>query len=115
MTPILPSIRRMTFQEASEAGLHSGGLILEHRGNSYHLNAGLSDSVHVFTSSIAIYVLTTNRGHGYIGLDAYLPNEPDPINTVFLHSDYQFTETLGSKWKYMSPRTIATKLINYLI
>jgi len=115
MTPILPSIRRMTFQEAFEAGLHSRGLILEHRGNSYHLTAGLSDTVHVFSSSIAIYVLTTNRGLGYLGLDAYLPSEQDPINTIFLHSDYMFTDYLGSSWKIMSPRTIATKLINYLM
>ena len=115
MKPILPSIRRMTFHEANKAGLHSRGLILEHQGKTFNLNAGTSDSVHVFESYIAIYVLTTNRGLGYMGLDAYMSNEHDPINTVFLHSDYQFKEILGSKWKHMSARTIATKLIDYLI
>jgi hypothetical protein len=115
MTPIMPTIRSMTFQEADSAGLHSRGLILEYQGKTFNLNAGTRDTVHVFTSSIFLYVLTINRPLGYIGLDAYYPSEQDPINTVFLHSDYQFTETLGSKWKLMTPRTIATKLTNYLM
>jgi hypothetical protein len=115
MTPIIPTVRSMTFQEANSAGLLSRGMILEHQGKTFNLNAGKSDTVHVFTSSIILYVLTINRPLGYIGLDAYYPSEEDPINTVFLHSDYQFTETLGSKWKHMSARTIAIKLTNYLM
>jgi hypothetical protein len=114
MSPIIPTIRSMTFQEAKSAGLHSTGLILEHQGKTFNLNAGKSDTVHVFASSIILFVLTINRPLGYIGLDAYYPSEEDPVNTVFLHSDYQFIEVLGSKWKQMSPRTIAIKLTNYL-
>ena len=115
MSPIIPTIRSMTFQEAKSAGLHSRGLILEHRGKTFNLNAGTRDTIHVFTSSIILYVLTINRPLGYIGLDAYYPSEEDPINTIFLHSNYQFTEILGSRWHLMSPRTIAAKLTDYLI
>lgn len=115
MTPIIPSVRSMTIQEANSAGLHSRGLVMEHRGKSFNLNAGTSDTVHVFASSIFLYVLTINRPLGYIGLDAYYPSEEDPINTVFLHSDYQFTETLGSKWNQMSPRKMALRLTQYLM
>lgn len=88
---------------------------LEYRGNTYQLNSGTSDTIHVFTRSICLYVLTINSPLGYIGLDAYYPSEEDPINTIFLHSDYQIKDTLGSKWKKLSPVTIATRLYDYLI
>lgn len=115
MTPISPKVRMMTIEEVRQAGFHSRGLVLEHQGNPYKLNAGFSDQIHVFTKSIGLYVLTINKALGYIGLDAYMPAEPDPINTIFLHSEYQFTETLGLKWKMLSPSTITQRLINYLI
>jgi hypothetical protein len=115
MTAITPAIRRMSFEEAYQAGLQNRGLILEHQGKSYQLHAGLSDKIHVFEQSIYLYVLTINNALGYIGLDAYLPNEQDPINTIFLHSEYQFTDYLGIKWRQLSPATIAKRLSNYLI
>ena len=115
MSPIIPTIKSMTFNEADSAGLYSKGLILEHQGKTFNLNAGLRDTIHIFTESIFLYVLTINRPLGYIGLDAYYPSEEDPINTIFLHSDYQFTETLGSKWEQMSPRTMALRLTQYLM
>lgn len=115
MTPIKPVIRRMTFDEAYQLGLHSRGLILVHQGRKYNLNAGLSDKVSVFTRSICVYVLTVNNLLGYIGLDAYMPNEPEPINTIFLHTDDQITESLGRRWEQLSPRTIAERLVEYLM
>ena len=90
-------------------------LILEHDNQTYHLKAGLRDTIHIFTESICIYVLIINRPLGYLGLDVYYPNEPDPIHTIFLHSDYQITDCLGIRWKQMSPLTLATRLSDYLI
>jgi len=115
MTAISPTIRRMSLEEACQAGLQNRGLVLEHQGKSYQLHAGLSDKIHVFEQSIYIYVLTINMPLGYIGFDAYLKNEQHPINTIFLHSEYQFTDYLGLKWKQLSPATIAKRLSNYLI
>ena len=115
MTAIRPNIRRMTFEEADNAGLHSRGLILEHQGQSYRLNAGTSDAVHTFTKSVVLYVLTSNRSLGYVGFDAYMPGEEDPINTIFFHSERDMTDVLGARWKQLSPRTMARRLINYLI
>jgi len=115
MTAIRPTIRRMTYEEAGEAGLHSRGLILEYQGMSYRLNAGTSDIITVFTRSVALYVLTVNSGLGYIGLDAYMPDEPDPINTVFMHSELDVTDVLGARWRQLSAKTIALKLTDYLI
>lgn len=114
MTPILPTIRRMTFQEVFEPGLKPGELIFEHNSNSYCLNAGLSDTIHIFTKSIYLYVLTINKPLGYIGLDLYFPSEEDPINSIFLHSDYQITDALGPKWMKLTPGTIASRLIDHL-
>jgi hypothetical protein len=115
MTSITPTIRRMTFEEAQQLRLHSRGMAFEHNGNTYNLNAGTSDKIHVFTESICIYVLIINKSLGYIGLDAYMPKEPDPINSVFLHSEQQIADCLGRRWQQLSPRTIAQRLVEYLI
>ncbi|MEA5115676.1 MAG: hypothetical protein VB050_16790 [Geobacteraceae bacterium] len=115
MTPIIPSIRMMTYEEVNQKGLFNRGLKFEHQGCSYNLHAGMSDKVYVFTRSICIYVLTINRSLGYIGLDAYMPEEPNPINTIFLHDEDQIIECLGGKWGQLSPRTVAERLIEYLI
>jgi hypothetical protein len=115
MTPISPTIRLMTYEEADNARLNTRGLILEHHGNSYRLNAGTSDTVRVYQASLALYVLTLNRSLGYLGLDAYVPADQDPINTVFLHSEHVIKETLGAHWHQMSACTITRRLINFLI
>jgi hypothetical protein len=91
------------------------GLVLEHNNRNYYLNAGTRDTVHIFTKSICIYVLTINIPLGYIGLDAYYPTEEDPVLTIFLHSDYQITDALGTRWQQMTPKTIATRLTEFLI
>jgi len=63
----------MTYQEASNSGLHNRGLILDYKGASYNLSAGTSDKLYVFTKSICIYVLSINTPLEYIALDAYIP------------------------------------------
>jgi hypothetical protein len=115
MTPIPVVVRRMTFQEADEVGLHSRGLILEYEGKRYRLSAGTSDTIHVFTRSIYLFVLTLNRSLGYMGLDAYVPLEKEPINTIFLHSEHQIRELLGRNWNQMTPETLANRLTEYLM
>lgn len=115
MTPIAPVIHRMTFEEAYWRGMHSRGLKFEDQGNTYYLHAGLSDKVYVFARSICIYVLTINSSLEYIGLDAYMPKEPNPINTLFLHSENQIIECLGRRWEQLLPKTIAERLVEFLI
>lgn len=115
MTPIAPTIRMMSWEEASQLRLYSRGLILEHQGKSFILNAGTRDKVHVYTQGISLYVLTINQALDYIGLDAYMPPEQEAINTIFLHSEQQIVDILGRKWKWMSPATMAYRLTSYLI
>jgi hypothetical protein len=110
MQPITPNIRLFTYQESQEAGLHIRCLILNHNGNNYHLNGSTRDTVYVFTESICLYVLTINTSYGYISLNAYMSPEPDPINTIYLHSLHEIKETLGHKWESLLPITIVRKL-----
>jgi hypothetical protein len=49
-----------------------------------------------------------------MGLNAYMTPEPDPINSIFLQSTRDITDTLGNKWEQLSLKTIVAKLINYL-
>jgi hypothetical protein len=115
MTPILPNIRFMTYQEADKAGLHSRGLILEYEDRSYRLSAGTSDQIHVFTRSIYLFVLSISRSLGYIGFEAYAPLEEEPINGIYLHSEHHIRELLGKNWNLMNPETVATRLFQYLM
>ncbi len=110
MTPLNAVIKPMNCNQVAIRGL-----VLEHNNRNYYLNAGTRDTIHIFTKSICIYVLTINRSLGYIGLDAYYPTEEDPIMTIFLHSDHQITDALGTRWHLMNPSIIATKLSDYLI
>ena len=114
MTKITPTIRLFTYQESLERGLQRKSLMLEHNGIRYHLHGGTRDTIHVFTESICIYVLTINKALGYIGLNAYMTPEPDPINCVYLHNYHEIRETLGAKWEGMKPLTMASRLIHYL-
>ena len=115
MTPNKPIIRRMIFEETDHAGFHSRGSMLEYENRTYKLNSGTSDTIHIFTRSIYLFVLTLNRSLGYMGLDAYVLLEEEPINTIFLHSEYQLRELLGRNWNQMSPETLSIRLTEYLM
>ena len=115
MTAIKPAIKLFTSQEDETKGIHINSLILEYNGNNYHLPGGTNDTIHVFTQSIAIYVLSINKGNGTMGLNAFMAPESDPINTVYMHTPQDIKDILGPKWELLSPKVITTKLINYLI
>jgi len=115
MNQITPVIRLLTYQEAAETGIQIRALVLEYNGNNYHLSGGTGDLIHVFSQSICLYVLTINKGLGYVGLNAYMTPEPDPINSIFLQTQRDITDALGKKWEPLSPETIIRRLINYLI
>jgi hypothetical protein len=114
MTPITPVVRLFTSQDEQDLGIHINSLILEYKGNNYHLHGGTRDTIHVFAQGVAIYVLSINKALGYIGFNSYMAPEPDPINCVFLHNIGEIKETLGHKWESLSANTIATRLIDYL-
>ena len=111
MTPITATIKLHTCYRYQ--GTYINAFTLEYKGNNYHLHGGTRDTIHVFTESIGIYVLTINKGLGYIGLNSYTSPEPDLINTVFLHNKQEIEECLGQKWEQMKPETITKRLINY--
>ena len=114
MTKLTLSIRTMNFEEQRKAGLHNPGLMLDYQNKSYFLNAGTKDDIGVWKHGAGLYVLTLYGYCGYIGLDAYMPNGSDPVNSIFLQ-EYEAEEILGRKWKDLSTRTIAIRLMEYLM
>ena len=113
MTAITPTIKLFTSNK--NTGIQINSLIMAHNGNHYHFHGATNDTIHVFQQSIALYVLTTNKGNGTMGLNAFMVPESDPINTIHLHTPQDIKETLGAKWEQLSPKAITMKLINYLM
>jgi hypothetical protein len=115
MTPITPTIRLLTLQDTEDAGIQLQTLILEFNGNNYHLPGYTGDTIHVYQQSICLYVLTSNKLRGYVGLNTYMAPEPDSINSVCLHTAQDISHALGPKWEELSPLEMTLKLIDYLI
>ena len=113
MTAIKPTIKLHTREE--DNGIHINSLIMKHNGNSYHLYGGARDTIHVFSQSIALYVLTISKANRTIVLNAYMSPEPFPLNTFSLFTVKDIIEVLGVKWEQLSPETITHKLVNYLM
>jgi len=113
MTAIKPTIKLHTREE--DNGIHINSLIMKHNGNSYHLYGGARDTIHVFTQSIALYVLTISKTNRTMGLNAYMSPEPFPLNSYYMHSAKEIINVLGAQWEQLSPETITSKLIKYLI
>jgi hypothetical protein len=112
MTAIKPTIKLHTREE--DNGIHINSLIMKHNGNSYHLYGGARDTIHVFSQSIALYVLTINKVNGTMELNAYMSPEPSPINSFSLHTVKDIIDIFGANWEQLPALTISMKLINYL-
>jgi hypothetical protein len=115
MTAIKPTIKLFTSQEENSTGIHINSLILDHNGNNYQFHAGTNDTIYVFGESIALYVLTINESNGTMGLNAFMSPEPDPINSVHLHTLTEIVNVFGVNWNDVSPETIVLELIDRLI
>ncbi|GFO56721.1 hypothetical protein GMSM_37280 [Geomonas sp. Red276] len=96
-------------------GAYISALVLTHGDNKYHIQGATSDTIHVFTQGVAIYILVTNKGRGYIGMHSFMAPESDPINTVIFHTPQELIRVLGKTWEKLSPVTMVSKLIDYLI
>ena len=114
MTPITPELKLHT-REENNNGIHINSLIMKHNGNNYHLYAGTKDTIYIYQESIALYVLTVNREHGKIGLNAYMSPEPFPINSFYMHSTKEIVDVFGPKWEQLPALDVTMKLINYLM
>ena len=113
MIAIIPTIKLFTSQDHDSITINN--LILEYKGNHYQFHGGTNDTVHAFTESIAIYILTTNRSNGTMGLSAFMSPEPHPINCIYLHTPGQIRKCLGDNWDHIPAKDIVETLINYLM
>jgi hypothetical protein len=113
MQPInCPSIKLHSSQ--LDKGTYINSLILEHKGNNYHFPGSTGDTIHVWTQSIAIYVLNTNRRLGHVRLNAFMVPQPDAINGVYMHTLQEVVDHLGAEWEQLSPTELIEKLMDYL-
>ena len=110
MMLINPTIRTMTFEEDRDFSDFHQGLMLEHNCISYRLTAGTKDNLHVLESGPVLYVLTLNKSLDYIGLDVYMPNEGDAIDSIFLQGD-AITECIGKGWRSLPLTQLVTRLV----
>lgn len=111
MTPIIPVVREMTHHEQVEYGLCTRGLMLDQGVYSYHLNAGTTDSVHVYEAGGAVtFVLTMNQRLNYLALDWYQGSEGSPVDGLFLQGDYAIAECAGSDWRELSALELTRRL-----
>jgi hypothetical protein len=85
-----------------------------HNGNNYHFQGRTSDTIYIFTEALGIYVLTINKAIGYITLNSFMQPECDPVNSMYLSSNLEIHEKLGSKWETHSPKAIVQQLISCL-
>jgi len=114
MIQISPTVKLFTYRGSYESGLQIMSFMFSHNCNNYHFQGRTTDTIYIFTESIGIYVLTVNKGLGYMGLHSYMTPESDPLNSLFLHNHQEITEYLGSKWESMKAESIVKKLIQYL-
>ncbi|MCM0084464.1 hypothetical protein L4X63_23070 [Geomonas sp. Red32] len=115
MTPVVPELKLFTNHDADRTIIQIESLTLIYRGNYYHFPGGAGDTIHVFTQSIAIYVLTINKGYGRMALNAYMVQQPDALNGIYLHSPQEIVDHLGAEWEQLPAIDITMKLIDYLI
>jgi hypothetical protein len=113
MTAITPELKLHTPQDND--GIHINSLIMRHKGNNYHLYAGTKDTIYIFSQSIALYVLTINREHGKIGLNAYMSPEPFPLNSLYMHSVKEILSVFGPQWEQLDVRVIVLKMMDSLM
>ena len=113
MTAITPTIKLFTSKDHDSIIINN--LILDYKGNHYEFPGGTDDTIHVFTESIAIYILTINRNNGTMGLSAFMSPQADSINGIYLHTPGHIRERLGDKWDQMPAREVVETLINYLM
>ena len=112
MNQILPTISLHVLPK--NEGTYINAIVFNHAGNNYHLEGRTTDTIHVFTEALGIYVLTINQVHGHVGLTCFMVPESDPINMVHLHNLMEIMEILGKGWQSLKPIVLVQKLIAYM-
>ena len=114
MTAITPTIKIFTSNK-DNASIHINSLILDHNGNNYQFPGGAGDTIHVYQQSIALYILIINETNGTMGLHSFMVPEPDPLNSVYLHTLTEIVNVFGVHWNDLSPLAIVLELIDRLM
>ena len=110
---IYPTIRKMTWEETTEAGLQNPGLVMEYCRLRIPLSAGYSDTVEIYRNGNSLMILSVNRQLEYVGLDEVDCLDGQIIGSVFLEGCH-VVEAIGNRWLLMKAETLVGKLLEYL-
>lgn len=114
MNQIYPHIRSMTYEESQHYKLVNQGLMLTHETSTYKLSAGTTDTIYIFKSSVVIYVLTINHHLEYVGLDAFIGNEDEAIESIFVQGEAAIQAFVGVSWRNLSLDALISRLMYFL-
>ena len=107
------TIERESVDDMIQAGRFNPCLEITFRDkngkHTHKLGTGSKDSLYVFREGLETYVLSKNRGMGYIGLERFKGSEK--IGEMFIE-DYEIKETLGSE--ELAPFTIIKRLRGFI-
>lgn len=108
------TIERETEEEQQAGHRYNPGLVLVHNNLRIPIGAGTSDRVRVFEEAGMLYVLSTNTGLGYIGLDAFDANTGEEQGGLFLQNDWDVEEIVGKGWEDLSDEELVERLKSFL-
>jgi hypothetical protein len=76
---IHPLIKQEPYESQAKAKRHNPSLMVTHWGKDFILGAGTSDRCYFWTYQQRLLVLSTNRRHGYAGLEEFGPDGRDTM------------------------------------
>lgn len=116
MRRVRHEIRFESLEERLKARRENPCLVVCYRDSTgYHevpISAGSQDDVSVFREKDTTFVLTTNSGVGYLGLEAYCGDAK--LGDVFFHQDIEVEQVLGRRGFELSETTMAKRLAEYI-
>lgn len=108
-------IGRESWNEAADAGRHNRALTLEYslgtRDHRVTLNGGESDTIETLTDGDDLYVITSNFGLGYLGLEVF--SEGALAADIFIDGSH-VEACLGEDVWGLSPQEQLERLIEHL-
>lgn len=110
------AVQKETYEEQSDAGRYNPGLVLLFRDKAgkhrMHISAGGRDIIDVYRHGEETYVLTKNRGLGYVGLEIFRGDEG--AGDIFLQSEDEIHDILGHRGLDLADHNIIRRLSEYI-
>jgi hypothetical protein len=103
-----------TWDEAKKHHHYNPGLVLVYKGHRYPIDSGQRDRIDVFEEEGLLYILSSNRRVGYVGLQVLDPKDGKEVAQIFLQNSQDLEEILGEDWNDLGPEEILKLLLPYI-